>query len=467
MIHVIGLGTRPKHLTIQAADLLARVKHVYVKTALTPTYDYFRSHAIDAISMDDVYENAQDFDALDDAVVERLIDAEQQWGEICFCVNGSGTEDACVQKLAQRREIALCPGVAPAAVYATPSASVVQITASELVSRTGWDYDTRSSLIVTELDNRLLAGEVKLVLAQLLDEEQTVTVAGKQVALYELDRLNDNAYGWDTHVCVPPLALMEKRRFNLNDLYQIMRILRGENGCPWDREQTHVSIRSNAIEEAYELVEAIDHDDIDNMIEESGDVLLQAIFHCVIGEDCGEYTMHDALTRLCRKLIDRHTHIFGDVKADNAQEALQAWEAAKAKEKSSQNLASRMDKIAKALPAALYAYKVQKAAEKWGFEFTCEQGVLDKIDEETQEFLRAEQKGKDKEMEGGDLLFAVINLLRWNDIDPEVALRRATRKFAARTAYIESKYGAVSEMSPQEFNRLWEEAKRALQEENA
>lgn len=459
MIEIVGMGTRPDQITAQGAAAIARHARVYVKTALTQTFAYFTERGIETVSLDRLYEQAEDFDALDEAIAEYLIAEHARYGDLCYCVNGSGADDRSVHTLAARAQVRIVPGVALADAAGVPSAGSVRIGAGELAAADAFDYDTRLSLCVTELDDRLLAGEVKLKLAGLIGEETAVRINGQAIALYELDRLPDDAYRWDTVLSVPPIETTDKHRFNVLDLYRIMRRLRADDGCPWDRAQTHKSIRANAIEEAYELVDAIDRDDVDNMIEESGDVLLQAMFHCVIGEDCGEYDWQDAVSALCRKLIDRHTHIFGNVVATTPEEALRAWDAAKAKEKYASDMRSKIERIAGSLPASMYAYKVQRAARKAGFEFANEQEIADKIAEETREFLSAAD-GDDKESEGGDLLFAAVNLLRWNGIDPEVALRRATEKFARRACYIDAKYGSVAQQSRETFDRWWEEAKR-------
>ena len=200
---------------------------------------------------------------------------------------------------------------------------------------------------------------------------------------------------------------------------------------------------------------------MDNIIEESGDLFLQSMFHCVIAEDCGEFCLEDCLSGICRKLIDRHTHIFGDVVANTPEEALKAWDNAKAKEKHYTTASSKIDKIAKALPALMRADKVQKIASKNCFEFDDFQQVLDKIDEEKSEFIQAVGQ-YEWEDEGGDLLFAVVNALRWKKIDPEIALTKAVDKFVRRFRYVEEKCGGdMHGKSSEELYSLWKEAKRA------
>ncbi|MDE5617945.1 MAG: nucleoside triphosphate pyrophosphohydrolase [Clostridia bacterium] len=255
---------------------------------------------------------------------------------------------------------------------------------------------------------------------------------------------------------ITPVDLTQRTRFNLTDLYNIIKILRSENGCEWDKAQDHKSIRSNMIEEAYELVEAINNEDDDNMEEECGDVLLQAVFHSVMAEERGMFDISDVLTRICRKLIDRHTHIFGDVKADNAEQALAAWDKAKAKEKKYTRVSSKMDSIGRAMPSLIKAYKVGKTAAKVGLDFESVEDAADKVKEELNEFLSAEEVKKEEE--GGDLLLATVNVLRLKDIEPEVALSKAVDKFVKRFKYIEERidFGSANAHT---LDKLWQDAK--------
>ena len=233
----------------------------------------------------------------------------------------------------------------------------------------------------------------------------------------------------------PAEDFLEKKRFGFYDLIYIIHRLRDEDGCEWDKAQTHESIRSNAVEEAYELVEAINNHDIDNMREETGDVLLQGAFHAVMAEGAGEYDVHDVISELCKKLIFRHPHVFGSVKATNAEEALAAWEKAKMAEKKQKTVTEKMTHVAGTLPQAMRAYKVQKYAAQVGFDFDTAEQASEKVEEELKEFLEAD--AAHAEEEGGDLLFAAINTLRKRKVEPEMALMRANEKFIRRFTAVE------------------------------
>ena len=241
-----------------------------------------------------------------------------------------------------------------------------------------------------------------------------------------------------------------------------MHRLRADDGCEWDRAQTHESIRINLIEEAYELVDAIDRKDADDMKEECGDVLMQAVFHAEIAQKEGDFGYMDMITGLCRKLIDRHTHIFGSNHANNADEALVFWEAAKKKEKHYKSASDQMERVPKNFPALLYAEKIQKYAKKAGFDWDDVSGAYQKIAEETEELKTADDAHRVEE--GGDLLFAVVNALRFYKVEPELALSEANKKFVRRFTAVENAVKAsgkdMKECSLDELDAIWNRVKQ-------
>ncbi len=453
MITIVGMGIESGQLSLAGDRAIKSADLVVVKTRLTATYTYFEENNITNISLDDIFENAENFEDLDNKVVEFLLEEDKE-KNICFCVDGSGWDDRAVALLLTKTNAKVLAGVSRGVVKSDMAKGLVSISCYELLGIVGWDYDTRMTLVVTDIDNAMIASELKIVLSNLVGEEQKVVFNGREIELYELDRQKD--FGYDSYLKVSAVDTLDKKRFNMCDLYWIMRRLRGVDGCPWDKAQTHESIRKNMIEEAYELVEAINNNDLDNIIEETGDVLLQAVFHAVIGEDEGEYNWQDAMSGLCKKLIERHTHIFGDVVAHNQEEALQAWNDAKAKEKNTATITAKMKKIV-GLPSLMQAYKTQKVASKVGMEFGSEQDVFDKVIEELEEVKSASEQNM--EMELGDSIFALVNLCRWKGVDPEVALARANEKFVKRCEYIEIHCEDMSKMSSSQLDELWERAK--------
>ena len=256
--------------------------------------------------------------------------------------------------------------------------------------------------------------------------------------------------------------LLNKKEFDYNDCYDVLRILRSENGCPWDKAQTHKSIVKNVIEEAYELANALENGDINNIIEELGDLLMQVLFHIEIAVDDNEFQPQQVYTALCRKLIDRHPHVFGEVKAANADESLDVWNAQKLKEHKIKNTAENLVDVPRGMSALMRAQKIQSRASKGSFDFKNQQQIVDKLHEELQEFLSA--TGKDRQMEGGDLLFVVVNLLRFEKVDSETALLLSTDKFVRRVVecerILEGKGQRLQELSGEQFDEIWCEAKR-------
>lgn len=255
---------------------------------------------------------------------------------------------------------------------------------------------------------------------------------------------------------------LSQENFTFSDLIEIIECLRAPDGCPWDREQTPSSIKTNILEEAYELTEAIDLADDEKMCEECGDVILQGVFCAVMRAEKGGFTVDDVINGLCKKLVGRHTHIFGKDKAKNGEEALAFWEKAKAKEKHYTSIEDKLNSIPKTFTALQRANKVQKTAKKTGFEFANVQDAEQKILEELKEFDMAQ--GEEKEKEGGDLLFSVVNVLRMNGIDPEVALTRTNDKFLSRFLFMieqaKSQGQKIEDLPVEKQEELYQEAKR-------
>jgi len=251
-----------------------------------------------------------------------------------------------------------------------------------------------------------------------------------------------------------------KETYSLQDLIEILRILRAPGGCPWDRAQTHLSDRRNFLEEAYEAAEAFDRDDPALMCEELGDMLMQVLFNIHIEEDAGRFTTDDVTDHICKKLIFRHPHVFGTAAADTSEEVLVNWEALKRQEKGQQTTADAMDAVARSLPALWRADKLQSKAAKAGFDWPDREPALDKLAEEVDEFRRAAHGDGDPEEELGDLLFAAVKAGRFLGLDSEQALTQACDKFIRRFRTVEELAPrALKECSLEELEALWTRAK--------
>ena len=253
---------------------------------------------------------------------------------------------------------------------------------------------------------------------------------------------------------------------NLEKLVDIIAVLRSENGCEWDREQTHKSLRPNMLEEAYEACDAIDDENIPNLREELGDVLLQVVLHAQIAKDNGEFDIEDVAKELSDKLIHRHPHVFGEQKVHSTQEILDNWDRLKKEEKSYRK--SVLDGISKSQSALMSAQKISKKVVKVGFEWDSAESLKDCIKSEYREFEEAVRLGdKDKmEDEMGDILFATVNLARWYKIDAEQGLLCANKKFTKKIRKMEEiKEKPFEEYTYDEFNELWKRAKILVKEE--
>lgn len=255
----------------------------------------------------------------------------------------------------------------------------------------------------------------------------------------------------------------KKEKYNFNDLLRIMEILRAPDGCMWDREQDHQSIRRNFIEETYEVCEAIDEQDPEHLKEELGDVLLQVVFHTEMEKEKGVFDIGDVADGICKKLIYRHPHIFGTVEVGSSEEILRNWDELKRKEKHQETDTSALESVAKSLPGLIRAEKLQKKAAKVGFDWENAQGALEKVEEELDEVKRAITGDGDPEEELGDLLFAAVNVARHLKVDPERAMEKTCNKFVRRFAEMErqaqQENKALSDLSLTELDTLWNRSK--------
>lgn len=329
-------------------------------------------------------------------------------------------------------------------------------------------------LIIRHLGGAVVS-EVKRVLVGRYPEGHSATLlrdgALHTLALHDLDKQDWADY--DTSLYVPPLKRSgagdtDPRRWvstlwPADPLVEVMSRLRAPEGCPWDREQTHQSLRKYMLEEAYEAVEAIDTGDPRLICEELGDVLLQVVFHAQVAREAGTFDFHDVVEGITAKLVRRHPHIFGDVVAETAADVARNWEAIKQAEKGGKAPESVLGKVSTALPALSRANEVQKRAAKVGFDWDDLAGPVSKVREELDEVLAAAPAEQEGEL--GDLLFAVVNLARMLKVDPELALTGTTAKFIRRFRYIERRAAEMSrkveEMTLAEMDDLWNEAKTA------
>ena len=260
----------------------------------------------------------------------------------------------------------------------------------------------------------------------------------------------------------------QKSNYSIDDLIEIVKLLRGEGGCPWDREQTHESIKADFIEETCEAIEAIDLKDTELLREELGDVLLQVVFHCRLEEEVGSFRFEDICDGICKKLIVRHPHVFGSVQADNTDQVLKNWDAIKMQTKGQESYTDTLTSVAKSLPALMRAQKVGKRAMRAGMDFRTAQDAIDCIANEKAELDAAVANGDKKniEKELGDLLFSCVNAARHLGVDAELALKASTEKFINRFSVTEELTKAeglnMKELPIEELDLYWDKAKSII-----
>ena len=475
MITVVGLGVEQGDLTEKGKqailDAAKNGKPIVARTAFTRSYENLRALGVEHTALDFVYEKSRSLSTLN----KNLAAAVTSLGDgAVYCVDGSASEDNSVKILLKKRgQVAVIDGVSRVSAVARKAnfknCAYTAVSAYEIAGRVK-NGSLSAPCIVYDLDDRALASDVKLALAGVFgDETQAVFVDGeksKKIPLYELDR--QKSYGYETAVAIEEQDLLDKKRFNADDLRVLVERLRAPGGCPWDRAQTPESIKMNVVEEAYELVDAVDCQDDDKILEETGDVLLQAVFYAVMLAEKGAFDLSDVATAVCEKLIFRHTHIFGKDKADTAAGALSVWEKNKMKEKRQETYAQSVNDVAKGFPAAMRAQKVGKRAAKAGLDFATVDDALARLQEEIAEFITAYQDGdKEKtEKELGDVLFSAVNVGRKAGCDCEKALKESTDRFARRFTLAEDlalKDGkTVTDLSEEEWDGYYLQAKKRL-----
>ncbi len=249
----------------------------------------------------------------------------------------------------------------------------------------------------------------------------------------------------------------EKENYTFDDLVEIVRILRAPNGCMWDREQTHESIRRNFIEETYEVIEAIDTKDTELLKEELGDVLLQVVFHACIEQENNVFDINDVADGVCKKLIYRHPHVFAKTDVNSTEEILTNWDALKQKEKNQKTVTDSLKSVARSLPSLIRAEKIQKKAAKAGFDWQSLNQAIDKVREELDEIQNANESTVNEEV--GDMLFAAVNVARMLKVEPEQALEKASDKFIVRFERVEKTEKNLADLSFDELLSLWKQAK--------
>jgi tetrapyrrole methylase family protein/MazG family protein len=475
---MIGLGPgNPAHLTRAAWERLSSAEEVWLRTRQHPTVAGL-PESLRLYSFDDLYENGESFDKVYQAIVQKVLDLGRRPQGVIYAVPGhpfvaeaTGPE---IHRLAKDEGLAtlIIDGLSflePAfsALQLDPYPKLTLFDALELVNVHVPPFAPDAPALVAQVYSRLVASEVKLTLTAVYPDEHPVKLihaAGtadelvEDLLLYEIDR--SDHIGMLSCLYVPPM----EAGTSFESFQEVVAHLRAPDGCPWDREQTHASLRTHLLEETYETLSAIDNGDIAGMEEEFGDLLLQIVLHAQIGNESGEFTINSLIKKIYDKIVRRHPHVFGDLALDEVTGVLQNWERLKETErKEKEDDKGLLDGVPSALPALAQAQEYQDRAARVGFDWPQIEGVLDKVAEEIKEIKEATNTEEVAE-ELGDLIFVLVNLARWKKVDAESALRQTNLKFRQRFNYVEQgakgQGRSLSDMTLEEMDAFWEASKK-------
>lgn len=482
-IKVVGLGPGGmNYLTLEALENLESAEVVYLRTEKHPVVGKLKARGIKFESYDAYYEKYDTFEEVYWNVAQDVA-AKSEKGPVVYAVPGNPfvaektVEHLQTIALESDIDIDFVHGASfiDAIVTRLKRDPVHGLKIMDAMQIEAQIPDVTMDNLIIQVYDRMIASRVKLALGKYYEDDQEVIVvrgAGipgeeriEKLMLYELDQKED-LHDHLTSLYIPGIAMDGERKRFFEDLVGIMEILRSPDGCPWDREQTHESLKPYLIEEAYEVLDAIDRQDLYELEDELGDLLLQVVFHAAIAEENGYFNIHDVTTAISNKLIRRHPHVFSDVRVDGSDEVLTNWEAIKKEEKNEDMHVESMERIPNGLPALMRAYKIQKKAASVGFDWDDIKDAIAKIHEELDEFLEIYQSEDEDKItdELGDLLFAVVNVCRFLKVRPEVALSHTNEKFLRRFRFIEEKSmekgKKLNNMTLIEMDNLWNSAKK-------
>lgn len=443
-ITVVSLGPGPReHLTLGAVEALKKAEKVILRTRLRcDAADYLQEAGVPFETLDHLHEECEDYEELN-AKAAAYVLAQAEESAVCYAVFDASADET-VSALRQKAEVSVLPGVPLCAPFlaAAPAQEKIEIQTASSLTLTS----IQNPLLILECDSRILMGQCKLQLLDWYALDQPVLFfppgdgpkrSFLSIPLSDLDR--QKRYDHTCAALLPALPLTDRERFDFYDLMRVMAILRGENGCPWDKEQTHETLRKYLIEEAYETAAAIDEGDWDHVADELGDVLLQVAFQATIGRQTGTLELSDITTHICRKMISRHRHIFGADRCETALQVVENWEKIKKEERGFRTQSEVLSGVSPGLPPLMRAAKVQNKAGDVGFDWPDCENALCKAEEELGE-VRTEWKNQGNGLEEafGDLLFACVAAARKAGVEAECALQKATEKFISRFSAMEN-----------------------------
>lgn len=479
-ISVLGLGAAVlDQLPLGVYRKLKSVSTVHARTSDHPVIAELQEEGIRFLTFDEVYKKHDTFPPVYREIADTLLELAEE-GPVLYAVPGHPlVAEQTVQHLVEaEREGHVKLTIEGGHSFLDPVFSALRIDpidGFQLLDGTEMhrdDVKMSQHVLIAQVYDTFSASDVKLTLMEKYPDDHPVTIvtaAGSPeeklvtVPLYELDRTVGTSNLMTVYV--PPVEALEDRLKEWDAFREIIRMLRSPEGCPWDREQTHDTLRKYMVEEAHELIQAIEEGDDDAIISELGDVLLQVFLHAQIGEDDGYFQMEDVLESVAEKMIRRHPHVFGEAEATDSDHVVRNWQAIKEEEKGRQS-GSVLDGQERYASSLLTSYNYQKEAARHGFTWPDTAGAWDKFEEEWQEFRQAAENGGEEERtdEFGDVLFTLVNLARYYKVSPEEAMAGANRKFKRRFAHVEERVrlgrGRFADYTLEELDAFWDEAKR-------
>ncbi len=483
MIYLVGLGPGgAREISTEALGALRRAQRVILRTANHPTTATLRLAGIEFESLDSVAPNA-DPSARARALAEFVLDAARSANPLAYAVPGHPliAEDSVRLVMELAEQAGIPTRLVPSRSFLEPVLEAVgyemshglQLLNAGILPRV--QPNPNLTQIYYQLETPELASRVKTHLLHHYPPDFPVTLVhaagvdgATEVRTLPLEQLDHQRYDPLTSLFVPPAPQRQRRFEGFEGLVEIVAILRSPEGCPWDREQTHESLKPYLIEEAYEVLDAIESGNPDQLCEELGDLLLQVVMHSQLAREREAFDIHEVIRRLNEKLVQRHPHVFGEIALENADEVLRNWDRLKREGKQH---ASILEGIPRSMPALMRALEVSKRAARAGFEWEDIQGVLDKLEEEESELRRAIEQGDPAPIEAeiGDLLFTVVNIARHAGVDPEESLRKMVDRFIQRFRRMEASAAQqgihLESLSPDEWEALWQSAKQQVGED--
>ncbi|MDT8715744.1 nucleoside triphosphate pyrophosphohydrolase [Clostridium sp. 19966] len=452
MIRVIGLGPgEADSLTVGTLKILKECRNIYMRTERHPTMDYIKELGINFETYDYAYDKFDTFDEVYNFIANDLIEKHALHEDIVYGVPGhplvAEKSVLILMEVCKKNNIELeiksavsFIDVVMERLKIDPIEGLMVIDAFDMESKV---LDKRIGTIITQVHDKYITSEVKIKLQEYYSDDTEIVfirAAGvkgeesiRKIPLYELDRQEDIDHLTSIYI---PKKLDDKKDFS--DLLDIMSKLRAQDGCPWDREQTHESLKNYVVEEAYEVVEAIEENDYDKIVEELGDVLFQVVFHSQIGSEDGYFNINDVISAICEKMINRHPHVFGDTRVANSEEVLVKWDEIKNKEKNMKSVTEQIEHVAKTLPSLIRAYKIQEKAMKITSQDR-EEEYFEKINNNIG-ILKHVYNGNDKSRileEIGNILFLIVKISRDKEVNPEEALNKTIKGYIEKVRSME------------------------------